>query len=156
VRFLGVLVSRGGSGVGQDRGSRGFLLELMIPPHYRLGSTVVVRPSRFGVVPGSIPGLAILFSSYSSQVGQMVLARGLRSAGFRAPDDLYLLYVRKIVTTIEPLPRLKRSLQTETNPKLGKIINSPNRLISPNRSPNRTSILIISNWPGASTYRTQW
>jgi hypothetical protein len=36
----------------------------MIPPHYRLGSTVVVRPSRFGVVPGSIPGLAILFSSY--------------------------------------------------------------------------------------------
>jgi hypothetical protein len=40
------------------------LLELMIPPHYRLGSTVVVRPSRFGVVPGSIPGLAILFSSY--------------------------------------------------------------------------------------------
>jgi hypothetical protein len=42
------------------------LLELMIPPHYRLGSTVVVRPSRFGVVPGSIPGLAILFSSYRS------------------------------------------------------------------------------------------
>jgi hypothetical protein len=25
-----------------------------------------------------------------SQVGQMVLARGLRSAGFRDPDDLYL------------------------------------------------------------------
>jgi hypothetical protein len=42
------------------------LLELMIPPHYRLGSTVVVRPSRFGVVPGSIPGLAILFSSYKA------------------------------------------------------------------------------------------
>jgi hypothetical protein len=38
----------------------------MIPPHYRLGSTVVVRPSRFGVVPGSIPGLAILFSSYKN------------------------------------------------------------------------------------------
>jgi hypothetical protein len=33
------------------------VLELMIPLHYRLGSTVVVRPSRFGVVPGSIPGL---------------------------------------------------------------------------------------------------
>jgi hypothetical protein len=44
------------------------LLELMIPPHYRLGSTVVVRPSRFGVVPGSIPGLAILFSSYTSRL----------------------------------------------------------------------------------------
>jgi hypothetical protein len=41
------------------------LLELMIPPHYWLGSTVVVRPSGFGVVPGSIPGLAILFSSYT-------------------------------------------------------------------------------------------
>jgi hypothetical protein len=36
----------------------------MIPPHYQLGSTVVVCPSRFGVVPGLIPGLAILFSSY--------------------------------------------------------------------------------------------
>jgi hypothetical protein len=40
------------------------VLELMIPPHYQLGSTVVVRPSRFGVVLGLIPGLAILFSSY--------------------------------------------------------------------------------------------
>jgi hypothetical protein len=42
------------------------LLELMIPPHYRLGSTVVVRPSRFRAVLGSNPGLAILFSSYRS------------------------------------------------------------------------------------------
>jgi hypothetical protein len=41
------------------------VLELMIPPHYWLGSTVVVCPSRFGVVPGSIPSLAILFSSYT-------------------------------------------------------------------------------------------
>jgi hypothetical protein len=45
---------------------RASLLELMIPPHYRLGSTVVVHPSRFGVVPGSIPSLAILFSSYTA------------------------------------------------------------------------------------------
>jgi hypothetical protein len=44
--------------------SKQLLLELMIPPHYWLGSTVVVHPSRFGVVPGLIPGLAILFSSY--------------------------------------------------------------------------------------------
>jgi hypothetical protein len=29
------------------------LLELMIPLHYRLGCTVVVRPSRIRVVPGS-------------------------------------------------------------------------------------------------------
>jgi hypothetical protein len=45
--------------------NQGVMLELMIPPHYWLGSTVVVRPSRFGVVLGSIPGLAILFSSYT-------------------------------------------------------------------------------------------
>jgi hypothetical protein len=38
------------------------LLELMIPPNYRLGCTVAARPSRFRVVPGSNPGLAILFS----------------------------------------------------------------------------------------------
>jgi hypothetical protein len=47
---------------------RAKLLELMIPPHYRLGSTVVVCPSRFGVVPGSIPSLAILFSSYTNRL----------------------------------------------------------------------------------------
>jgi hypothetical protein len=42
-----------------------------------------------------------------SQVGQMVLARGPRSAELRAPDDLYLLYIRENVTNIErALPRL--------------------------------------------------
>jgi hypothetical protein len=46
------------------------VLELMIPPHYQLGCTVVVRPSRVAVVPGSIPSLAILFSSYRSVVFQ--------------------------------------------------------------------------------------
>jgi hypothetical protein len=52
------------------------VLELMIPPHYQLGSTVVVRPSRFGVVLGSIPSLAILFSSYT-QLEQGRSARDL-------------------------------------------------------------------------------
>jgi hypothetical protein len=42
------------------------LLELMIPPHmYWLGSTGVVRHSRVRVAPGSIPGSAVLFSSYT-------------------------------------------------------------------------------------------
>jgi hypothetical protein len=38
----------------------------MIPPHYQLGCTVVVCPSRVRVVPSLIPGLAVLFSSYNA------------------------------------------------------------------------------------------
>jgi hypothetical protein len=34
----------------------------------RLGSVVVARPSRIRDVPGSIPGLAYLFSSYACMV----------------------------------------------------------------------------------------
>jgi hypothetical protein len=30
--------------------------------------TVVVRPSRVWIVPGSIPGLAVLFSSYAAKL----------------------------------------------------------------------------------------
>ena len=40
----------------------GNMLELMIPPTKRLGSVVVTRPASHGEVPGSNPGLVILFS----------------------------------------------------------------------------------------------
>src|SRR5258708_21900037 len=42
------------------------VLELVIPPTNRLGGSVVERPACNGKVPGSIPGLAFLFSSYST------------------------------------------------------------------------------------------
>ena len=38
------------------------LLELMIPPTERPGSVVVTRPASHGEVPGSNPGLVVLFS----------------------------------------------------------------------------------------------
>jgi hypothetical protein len=48
--------------------NQGVVLELMIPPHYWLGGAVAAPPSSDRVVPGSIPSLAILFSSYTSSV----------------------------------------------------------------------------------------
>ena len=44
------------------RQDRMFLLELMIPPTKRPGSVVVTRPTSHGEVPGSNPGLVVLFS----------------------------------------------------------------------------------------------
>ena len=38
------------------------LLELVIPPTKRPGSVVVTRPASHGEVPGSNPGLVVLFS----------------------------------------------------------------------------------------------
>jgi hypothetical protein len=70
------------------------LLELMIPPHYQLGSTVVVCPSRFGVVPGLIPSLAILFSSYNCMVNPLQSpGSGDRCIGSvcELPHDCYFL-----------------------------------------------------------------
>jgi hypothetical protein len=76
------------------------LLELMIPPHYRLGCTVVVRPSRIRVVPGSNPGLAILFSAYkyivhtrAVQSNHLSFSELLRAA--HAPRQKYTPCTRK-------------------------------------------------------------
>jgi hypothetical protein len=49
---------------------------------------------------GRVLGSGKIADRAGPQVGQMVLARGLRSAGFRDPDDLYLLYIRENVAGI--------------------------------------------------------
>ena len=51
------------------------LLELMIPPTNRLGSSVGKHLACHGVVPGSILGLASLSSSYTAPSVSVKLAR---------------------------------------------------------------------------------
>ena len=73
----------GGGGDLDDDFMEG-VLELMIPPTKRPGSVVVTRPASHGEVPGSNPGLVVLFSL----TGWAGIGTGLRIAGTpQASDD---------------------------------------------------------------------
>src|SRR5258706_10062860 len=57
-------VSNFSASAGTKRNFPWILLEWVIPPTYRLGSSVGERLACHGVVPGSIPGLAYSFLFY--------------------------------------------------------------------------------------------